>query len=58
MMGKQDAPEERFYRFRLEDHVPADHPLRAFDEVLDFTRARTVLAEHYSDMDGPRLTRN
>jgi hypothetical protein len=24
MMGKQNAPEELFYRFRLEDHVPAD----------------------------------
>ena len=28
MMGKQSAPEELFYRFRLEDHVPSDHTLR------------------------------
>jgi hypothetical protein len=30
MMGKQSAPEELFYRFRLEDHVPLDHPLCQF----------------------------
>ena len=59
MMGKQDAPEELFYRFRLEDHVPADHLLRALDAVLSFDRARTVLAGHYSQIaSGPRLTRN
>jgi hypothetical protein len=28
MMGKQAAPEESFYNFRLEHHVPAEHPLR------------------------------
>ena len=38
MMGKQNAPEELFYRFRLEDHVPIDHPLRALDAELDFKR--------------------
>jgi transposase len=55
MMGKQDAPEELFYRFRLEDHVPADHPLRALDAVLDFDRGRAVLAEHYSDIGRPSI---
>jgi hypothetical protein len=34
MMGKQSAPEELFYRFRLADHVPSDHSLRALDKVL------------------------
>src|ERR1039457_1605557 len=55
MMGKQNAPEELFYRFRLEDHVPADHPLRALDAVLDFDRVRAVLANHYSDIGRPSI---
>ena len=33
-MGKQSSPEESFYRFRLDDHVPADHPLRALEMFL------------------------
>lgn len=55
MMGKQDAPEELFYRFRLEDYVPLDHPLRALDAVLDFHRVRTVLADHYSRTGRPSI---
>ena len=55
MMGKQDAPEELFYRFRLEDHVPLDHPLRALDAVLDFDRVRTVLTDHYSHTGRPSI---
>jgi transposase len=48
MMGRQNAPEKLFYQFRLEDHVPSDHPLRQLDAVLKFDRVRTVLAGHYS----------
>ena len=55
MMGKQDAPEELFYKFRLEDHVPADHPLRALDAVLNFDRTRKVLADHYSHTGRPSI---
>lgn len=55
MMGKQDAPEELFYRFRLEDHVPADHPLRAVNAVLNFDRVRTVLKDHYSHTGRPSI---
>ncbi len=29
MMGTQDAQEQLFYTFRLEDHVPGDHLLAA-----------------------------
>jgi hypothetical protein len=29
MMGRQEAAPQLFYDFRLEDHVPADHILRA-----------------------------
>jgi len=50
MMGRQNAPEKLFYQFRLEDHVPADHPLRQLDAVLNFDQVRTVLAEHYSPL--------
>jgi hypothetical protein len=28
MMGRQNAQEQLFYEFRLEDHVPTDHLLR------------------------------
>ncbi len=31
MMGKRVMTEPLFYTFRLEDHVPADHPLRSVD---------------------------
>ena len=33
MMGRQNAPEKLFYQFRLEDHVPYDHPLRQLDDL-------------------------
>jgi transposase len=55
MMGEQDAPEELFYRFRLEDHVPTDHPLRALDTVVNFEHVRTVLAEYYSHTGRPSI---
>src|ERR1700741_4423817 len=55
MMGRQNAPEKLFYRFRLEDYVPFDHPLRQLDAVLKFDRARTVLAGHYSRKGRPSI---
>jgi len=55
MMGKQDAPDELFYKFRLDDHVPADYPLRAVDAVLDFDPLRTALKEHYSHTGRPSI---
>src|SRR5271169_6412840 len=55
MMGRQDAPEKLFYQFRLEDHVPCDHPLRQLDAVLKFDGARTVLAGHYSRKGRPSI---
>ncbi len=55
MMGKQSAPEELFDRFQLEEHVPADHPLRALDAVLSFERVRTVLAKYYSHKGRPSI---
>lgn len=35
-MGKQSAPDELFYRFRLEDRIAEDHPLRQLEAVLNF----------------------
>lgn len=55
MMGKQSAPEELFYRFRLEDQVPGDHLLRALDAALNFERVRTVLADYYSHTGRPSI---
>ena len=33
MMGRQAEPEQLFYDFRLDDHVPADHLLRKIDVI-------------------------
>ena len=55
MMGKRSAPEEFFYRFRLEHHVPPDHPLRALNAILNCERARKVLAEYYSRRGRPSI---
>jgi len=55
MMGRQSAPEELFYRFRLEDRIPEDHTLRALDAVLNFDKTRAVLAGHYSHTGRPSI---
>jgi hypothetical protein len=55
MMGRQSAPDELFYRFRLEDRIPEDHPLRLLDALLNFDKARTVLAGHYSHTGRPSV---
>jgi transposase len=55
MMGRQNAPEELFYKFRLEDHVPADHLLRQLDAVLNFDKTRAVLAGRYSYTGRPSV---
>ena len=55
MMGQQDAQEQLFYSFRLEDHVPGDHMLRQLDAVLNFDRVRLALASHYSTTGRPSI---
>ncbi len=55
MMGRQNAAEELFYKFRLEDQIPADHLLRSLEAVLDFDRVRAVLAAHYSHTGRPSI---
>ena len=44
MKGKRVAAEPLFYTFRLEDHVPAGHPLRAVDTLLNTAFIRRVMA--------------
>lgn len=55
MMGRQDLQDQLFYEFRLEDHVPGDHPLRHIDAVLSFDRVRSKLSAHYSQMGRPSI---
>lgn len=55
MMGRQDAQEQLFYSFRLEDHVPGDHLLRQLDEVLNFDKVREALVDHYSATCRPSI---
>jgi len=55
MMGKQAAPEQLFYDFCLEDHVPADHLLRRIDQFLDLGRIRQELKPYYSHIGRPSI---
>jgi len=55
MMGKRVLAEPLFYTFRLEDHVPADYPLRAVDMLLDTAFIRRVMAPHYSAIGRPSI---
>jgi len=55
MMGRQEAPEQLFYDFRLEDHIPANHLLRQLGQVLQFDRLRPALAAYYSHTGRPSI---
>lgn len=55
MMGRQEPGEALFYEFRLEDHVPADHPLRKIDRLLDLTELRAGLRDLYSHTGRPSV---
>ena len=55
MMGQQSAQEELFYRFRLEDHIPANHMLRRIDAALNLDGVRTALAARYSPTGRPSI---
>jgi transposase len=55
MMGKQAAPEQLFYDFCLDDHVPADHLLRKIDQFLDFGAIRSRLRNYYSHLGRPSV---
>jgi transposase len=47
--------ESLFYQFRLNDHVPDNHMLRAIDRFLDLDGLRRHLAPFYSTMGRPSI---
>jgi transposase len=55
MMGRLEAQENLFYRFRIEDHVPKEHVLRKIDWLLDFDAIRHELADLYSHTGRPSV---
>ena len=55
MMGTQAAPEQFFYDFCLEDHVPDDHLLRRIDPFLDLSEVRATLRPYYSHLGRPSI---
>jgi transposase len=56
MMGEQrDSQERLFYSFNLDEHVPADHLLRAIDRFLDLSDLRQHLAPFYSHTGRPSV---
>ena len=56
MMGDRLAMQESlFYQFRLDDHVPADHMLRAIDRFVDLDGLRQHLASFYSVTGRPSI---
>ena len=55
MMGRLEAQENLFYRFRIEDHVPRDHLLRRIDWLLDLDAIRQELATLYSHTGRPSV---
>jgi transposase len=56
MMGRVNHDQEQlFYSFRLDDAVPADHPVRAIAEVLDFSWVHSELAPFYPKMGRPSV---
>ena len=55
MMGRRVMAEPLFHNFRLEDHVPTDHVLRAVDQLLDTGFVRKVMTPYYATMDRPSI---
>ena len=55
MMGMQAAPEQLFYDFCLEDHVPGDHMLRRIDGFLDLDDIRRELKPFYRTIGRPSV---
>src|ERR1700709_548662 len=55
MMGRLSGQEPLFFGFRLDDHVPADHPLRRVDAAFDSSFVRRALAPYYSSTGRPSV---
>src|SRR5690554_4112626 len=56
MMGERTVMQEAlFYSFRIEDHAPGDHLLRAIDRFVDLSGIREHLKPFYSSMGRPSI---
>lgn len=56
MMGeRQSGQDSLFYSFSLENHVPADHMLRAIDKFTDLGFVRKHLKDHYNHTGRPSI---
>ncbi len=55
MMGQQCRSESLFYYFRIEDHVPENHLLRAIDRYVSFDFVREKLKSFYSETGRPSI---
>ncbi len=55
MMGKRVMAEPVFATVRINDHLPANHLLRAVDAVLDTAFVRRIMAPHYSLIGRPSI---
>jgi transposase len=55
MMGRQVEPEQLFYDFCFEAHIPADHLLRKVDAALDLGFVGLTLRDHYSHTGRPSV---
>ena len=56
MMGQRSGSQNRlFYSFNLDDHVPAEHLLRAIDRCLDLADSRQHRASYYSHTGRPSV---
>jgi transposase len=55
MMGQECRSEILFYYFRIEDHVPEHHLLRAIDRYVNFDFVRERLKTFYSETGRPSI---
>lgn len=54
-MGRTKDQEQLCHKVRLTDYVPADHPLRHIDAVLNLSFVRPLLASSYSSRGRPSI---
>ena len=54
-MGKRVMAEPVFSTVRIDDHLPANHLLRAVDALLDTAFIRRIMAPHYSLIGRPSI---
>ena len=54
-MGRRVMADRLFYNYRLGTHVPADHPFRNMDALLDISFTRRVVAACHSATGQPSV---